>query len=140
MSDTNPLELAYFAGFFDGEGMVAIYKSKYVVCLTNTDIRPLKRAKEVWGGHINCQPASGRQYAVRDLWRWQIYGHYSRKFLEDIRPYSILKIEQIDIYLEHLSLVPIGKGLHSRDTVQRQALNDKRLIASSRLRLLKRGE
>lgn len=49
MADTEITELAYFAGFFDGEGSVGSYEKRHVVSLTNTDPRPLKRAMELWG-------------------------------------------------------------------------------------------
>lgn len=134
MADTTSTELAYFAGFFDGEGMVAIYPRKYVAALANTDVRPLQRAQEIWGGYICSQNADTRPAAIRDLWRWQIYGHNARAFLEDIRPYVILKSEQIDVYLEALAVVPTYRG-------QKYGPGDKEIIqsASQRLRLLKRG-
>lgn len=133
MAEPSDLEIAYFAGFFDGEGMVAIYRKKYVVCMTNTDVRPLKRAQDLWGGFINTQGASTRPGAIRDLWRWQIYGHGARIFLETIRPYLILKAEQVDVYLDVLSRVPRKGGAYGPgdlDAIQQ---------AASRLRLLKRG-
>lgn len=127
-------ELAYFAGFFDGEGCVAIYPKKYVVSLTNTDIRPLRRAEELWGGYISTQKASTRPGALQDLWRWQIYGHSARPFLEAIRPFSKVKAEQIDVYLAVLSRVPVGRGA-------KYTGDDKEVISAAavKLRLLKRG-
>jgi len=131
MTDTSELEIAYFAGFFDGEGMVAIYRKKYVVALANTDVRPLKRAQELWGGYICSQAASSRPGALRDLWRWQIYGHSARGFLEAIRPYLILKVEQVDVYLETLARVPIKGGKYGPG--DREAIQG----AADQLRLLK---
>lgn len=127
------LELAYFAGFFDGEGSVGMYEhGRYVVNVANTDVRPLARAKELWGGHLNLQ---GKQkYSVRDLWHWNLYGHFARPFLEDIRPYSRLKAEQIDVYLDALSHVP------TRGQRRRAGADAAIREASTRLKLLKRGE
>jgi hypothetical protein len=125
-------DLAYFAGFFDGEGCVAAYRKKYVVSLTNTDVRPLKQVQALWGGAISTQV--DRPGAVRDIWRWQIYGQKSRPFLEAIRPYVRLKGEQIDAYLAILTVLPNGRG-------QRYAPGAAALIASgsAQLRLMKRG-
>jgi hypothetical protein len=130
MADTNNI---YFAGFFDGEGCVAIYKRKYVVSLTNTDIRPLKEAQSIWGGFLSTQEAIGRKGAIRDLWRWQIYGHSARRFLEDILPYVRVKKEQIDVYLGALNHIPHLGGKYSD--------GDSQFISESatQLRLLKRG-
>ena len=112
----NITELAYFAGFFDGEGCVAIYKKKYVVSLTNTDVRPLKKVQEMWGGFINVQKKENRRFAIQDIFRWQVYGHNARPFLEAIRPFVLVKREQIDIYLSVLDVLPKkanGKRGHS---------------------------
>lgn len=134
MADSNELELAYFAGFFDGEGCVGAYPRRYVVSLTNTDPRPLIRARELWGGFISKQTKESRQFAIQDLWRWQIYGHKSRPFLEAIRPYSKLKCEQIDTYLSILEVLPYGHG-------QRRPTGATKIIelGAARLRFLKRG-
>ena len=135
MADTSitVAELAYFAGFFDGEGCVAAYKRKYVVSLTNCDVRPLARARELWGGYISRQSATSRPHAIRDLWRWQIYGQKSRAFLEAIRPYTILKREQIDTYLGVLEVLPLGRGAR-RASGAASVIN----AGAARLRLLKR--
>lgn len=132
MPDKNQLELAYFAGFFDGEGCVAIYKAKNVVVIANTDVRPLQRAQELWGGHLDCQERGEK--GIQDLWRWQLYGHNSREFLEDILPFSRLKKEQIEVYLNALDHMPNGRG-------QRRPAGSSEVIeaAAVRLRLLKRG-
>jgi hypothetical protein len=121
MADTN--ELAYFAGFFDGEGSVAIYShlrksgpkagsrnTKYIACLSNTDVRPLQRAKELWGGFISTQLKEDREFAAQDLFRWSVYGHNSVAFLEDIRPFTRCKSEQIDVYLDAMQHVPKLRG------------------------------
>ena len=126
-------ELAYFAGFFDGEGCVAIYPKKYVVSLTNTDIRPLLRAKELWGGFICSQSVESRRFAIRVLYRWQIYGHSARPFLEAIRPFVLLKGEQIDCYLSVLPMVSSKPGTRYTPEVK-ETIG----LVEARLRLLKR--
>lgn len=127
-------ELAYFAGFFDGEGSVAIYRKKYVVSLTNTDVRPLLRANAIWGGFISKQTIATRPGAVQDIWRWQIYGHNSRGFLVGIRPFVVIKAEQIDGYLAVLDVLPILRG-QRRSSAAAAVIE----MQSTRLRLLKRG-
>lgn len=121
-------DLAYFAGFFDGEGCVAVYRQKYVVSLTNCDVRPLLQAQALWGGFIASQEQGRRR-----VFRWQIYGQKSRSFLEAIRPFVRLKGEQIDAYLAILLVLPNGRG-------QRYAPGAAVRIraGADRLRLLKR--
>jgi hypothetical protein len=127
-------ELAYFAGFFDGEGSVGMYVGRNAVVLSNTDMRPLVRARELWSGSITTQLVQGRRFAIRDLHRWSVYGHKARPFLEAIRPFVKLKGEQIDVYLEALAHVPAYRGARRRpgDTAAQ-------VVAADRLRLLKRG-
>lgn len=132
MADTK--DALYFAGFFDGEGCVAVYPRKYVVSLTNTDIRPLARAQELWGGHISSQSAESRRGAVQDLLRWQIYGQHSRAFVEEIRPYVLVKGEQLDLYPAILDVIPRLRGARRADGVA--ALVEANGV---RLRSLKRG-
>jgi len=140
-TDKDNIELAYYAGFFDGEGSVAIYPHKYVVSLTNTDIRPLVRAKDLWGGAICCQLATDRKYAIRDLWRWQIYGVYSVMFLNDIYPFVKIKKEQIDVYLSVLGTAIRGKPTHRSEfeTARFEAHRENISRAVVKLKLLKRS-
>src|SRR5215468_12516086 len=104
MADTNVF--AYFAGFFDGEGSLGIYHKKYVVTLINTDVRPLRKAKDIWGGAIFSRTRTSYCRNAQDQWRWEIYGHSSIQFLRDIRPFVVIKGEQIDCYLEAMNFVP----------------------------------
>lgn len=130
MADTKTA--VYFAGFFDGEGSVAIYPRKYVVSLTNTDIRPLLLAESLWGGSIATQRED--ELGVQTIYRWQIYGHSARAFLEEIRPFVMVKGEQIDWYLEALAFVPVGRGQRYQGDAKVEI--DRR---AAQLRLLKRG-
>lgn len=105
-----------------------------MVSLTNTDTRPLLVARRLWGGSISKQTKESRPAAVQDLYRWSIYGQKSRKFLQDIRPMTKIKAEQIDIFLSLLDVIPSVRG-------QRRAEGATALIESGaeRLRLIKRG-
>ena len=135
MADIPETQKAYFAGFFDGEGCVAIYRKKYVASLSNTDLRPLLAAQNIWGGHIAFVSSASRPAAVRDMWRWQIYGQNSAAFLEDIRPFTSVKSDQIDVYLEIIRIIPTRRG-------QRRRPGDAEIInfAANRLKSLKWGK
>jgi hypothetical protein len=130
VADTKP-DLAYFAGFFDGEGSIGIYPKKYVVSMTNTDIRPLRLAQERWGGAINSQ--GGTLWEQRpQIFRWQIYGHNAADFLRAIRPLVVTKADQIDVYLDALQYVPVGRGT-KREPGAAEAID----LAAARLKRLK---
>ena len=132
MADTKieKTDLAYFAGFFDGEGHIGIYPKKYLATIGNTDKLPLERAKELWGGSITYQDRGLNQR----IWRWSVYGANSRKFLEDILPYVLNKKAQIEVYLRVLDVIPKGaQGRKGYDSKVREIIN----AGASKLRLLK---
>jgi hypothetical protein len=102
------LEIAYFAGFFDGEGSIGIYRKKYVVCVAQCDPRPLHRMKEIWGGNVYQQTRMIKTHRPKYL--WQINGEAGRQFLIDTLPFLRGKKEQAEIYLSVLGIVPLGRG------------------------------
>lgn len=134
MADTKPMdemELAYFAGFFDGEGHVGIYTRRYAMIVTNADPRPLRRLEEVWGGRVLLKPRD--PIGHQDIYQWAAYGHKSRPFLEAILPYTKVKRTQIEVYLSALDVAPIGRGKRYKPGAK-----DKIDECAARLRLLKR--
>jgi hypothetical protein len=71
---------------------------------------------------------------------FRIYGgglsmvHKSRLFLEAISPYVKLKVEQIEVYLQILDVLPRGRG-QRRETGARATIE----AGAMKLRALKRG-
>lgn len=95
------------AGFFDGEGSVSILRRKrggfiehMLACaIGQNDQRPLLAIQAEYGGSkCDSRTQSG-------CWRWRIHGGSAERFLIRIRPYSIVKAEQIDLALELRTLV-----------------------------------
>jgi hypothetical protein len=86
---------AYAAGVFDGEGCVEVYRNKtgYSMCLTvaNDDLRLLRFLAENFGGTIKMRGRHGR---------WYVRGEDSERFAIAILPFSIVKKEQLELYLE----------------------------------------
>lgn len=91
----------YMAGFFDGEGSIDI---RYSVCKRGYErfhLRaaigqkrrdPLDVAQVRWGGSISQRKIDGQ-------WTWALSTKAAAEFLATIRPYSIVKREEIDIAL-----------------------------------------
>ena len=113
-----PLELAYFAGLFDGEGSVGIYDTKLIaqkggqaqfrVCICNNDPRPLDRVKTLFGGRVRPRLRTYRGRLTNN-WEWCIHGHNADRFLVAVLPYLIIKRDQAEVYLSarrHL----VGQG------------------------------
>lgn len=112
---TEPTKLAYFAGFFDGEGTVGIKRTKsknpklpptLSPFATVGQIAPevLRQLKAEFGGNIHCKPLGAKNGV---FWVWQIGGSKSTlPFLRAIVPYSIVKKAEIEVVIEAFS-VPI---------------------------------
>lgn len=98
---------AYYAGFFDGEGSVGLFKSSakdriYInvrVRLVNTQFEVLEEIHRAYGGSLSKEPLwlHTRQKPIK---QWQANGSAAVSFLTDIRPYIRLKGPQIDLALE----------------------------------------
>ena len=111
-SDT---KTSYFAGFFDGEGSCGIYdtsidkkQAQFRVSLCQNDPRPLYEVQSIFGGSIRPR----RRYVNNKLsinYEWYIYGSKAERFLFCIRPFTIVKSEQIDIFLAARKCL-CGKG------------------------------
>jgi hypothetical protein len=104
---------AYAAGVFDGEGCVGFYIRKSTgtaltfLSVTNVDDNLLDFWVVNFGGRV--------RYTVKDdtftLGVWEVYGVDADKMACRILPYSIVKREQLELFLEG-RLVGKGKGAH----------------------------
>jgi len=92
------VDLAYMAGFFDGEGCIFIYRKtdgNYQFCCTVTQtIRwILELFKFNFGGSIHI---TGNKKRYKDMgwhvcWEWKIGDQKALSFLKTILPYLVLK-------------------------------------------------
>jgi hypothetical protein len=72
------MDLAFFAGFYEGEGSSSITKSGgCVVQVPQKDPEMLFKARSFWGGSV-------RQISGRDCWAWILTGDRARLFLQAI--------------------------------------------------------
>jgi hypothetical protein len=93
---------AYVAGFFDGEGCITIKTEKGTPSSLSTgisqkDIKPLKRIKEIFGGSIY-------YHKPNDMYQWRANNDLSYWFLLAILPYLIVKKEQALLAIEYQHL------------------------------------
>ena len=99
-------DLAWAAGFIDGEGSIGLYRGKhptsefYVLRLsvTNTDIRALERLKKMFGGSINKSNHKSRP-TRRPCWAWYCQCAKGAAALEMLLPYLLVKKERAEIAL-----------------------------------------
>jgi hypothetical protein len=101
-----PIDLAYLAGFFDGEGCVRAREDGHIgVVVSQVGAVPLSRFQELFGGNVRelRRPAS-------PLWRsvsqWALYGRRSINFLEAVLPYLTVKAEQARLAIQLQRLIP----------------------------------
>lgn len=91
------LELAWIAGFFDGEGCVAISVQKQTkmwleLSVQNTYKEAVDRLQEAFPGHYrDFLPRAGRMR----VWEWKVTGFYAAAFAEAVLPYALVKREQL---------------------------------------------
>ncbi len=92
--------LQYWAGFFDGEGHVSIGKSGSVKCgLTQNNPTILHAVQVEYGGKVRSKGATNGH-------NWLLATASDvLDFLEDIRPYQVVKAEEVDIARECAKLV-----------------------------------
>ena len=121
--DIGDKELAYTAGFFDGEGCIQISsRGNLAVTVDNADIEPLQFFMDVFGGSITVSKCATKER--KKIYRWSIIEEEAPEFLRTILPYLICKkaeatlgIEfefaeeprRLDIYLELRLLKQRGK-------------------------------
>ena len=98
----NDIFKIWMTGFYEGEGSISndiSNNNKLRLCISQNDVTPLEKAKEVWGGsvrqRIRKSPASDK---ICIGYEWRIGHTESLKFIEDIRQYMIIpyKINQLE--------------------------------------------
>jgi hypothetical protein len=102
---------AYFAGFVDGEGCIGFGKTRKSifprVLVTNTNIEILQMLQQKYGGDI--RKLSKQKSNWKTGFYWRVSWVRALEFLEDIRPYLILKARQADTIFAW-NAIRLGQG------------------------------
>lgn len=94
-------DIAYAAGFFDGEGCITISKNGAVdIRVTNTAKNVLIRLQNIFGGSIT----NRTQRANKTQYTYSFYGENAIEFIKLIKPYLIDKLPQAEAILEYYML------------------------------------
>lgn len=95
---------AYIAGLFDGEGSVGWYEKSrtLTVLVCNTNFKALKWLQDhISYGTVNIKYENRNDW--QNMWEWKIHSRqHVREFLSLIRPYLIIKADQVDLLLSFL--------------------------------------
>ena len=116
---TNPTDLAYAAGLFDGEGSIMIMPGlntdrhrthpRLYVALTQVDEICLVWLKEKFGGKIRIRAKATERH--RAPLEWYLCGVNATEFLRLIRPYLQLKAARADVAFEFRKTVQKKGGV-----------------------------
>jgi len=97
--------LAYVAGFFDGEGSAKIYVGSginrkgivFAVSIWQSDLAVLDWIKETFGGGVYARTNAGYgKNSSRSTAEWRVTGHAAYYFCQQIRPFLKVRCEKID--------------------------------------------
>lgn len=99
---TENLELAYFAGFFDGEGSIVISTSEKLyhsltISVAQTYPVPLYRMQDRFGGTVSYkEPSNGN----KPLYDWRVHSYSASEALSAMREFLIVKRDEADLAIE----------------------------------------
>lgn len=102
------INLAYIAGFFDGEGSVNLMpliqttaKQQQMFSLRaqvmSTNKRSIERLKNDFGGDIKCNPIKGNR---QESWTWRVTAKQAVSFLRLVLPYLQIKKPQAQLAIK----------------------------------------
>jgi hypothetical protein len=116
-------ELAYAAGFFDGEGSILISRRKNTffiyLRITSTDLHSLEWMASCFGGSVQNQTPNKLVKTCRPCWYWGLASKNAERFLKAIFPFLQIKREQASVALEFQSRI-LGRGVNwlSKEEIQ----------------------
>lgn len=100
-------QLAYLAGFLDGEGSIAIGLNKnprgerrwYLrISCHQLDPRPLRLLADRFGGSVRRHGYQARR--TRQIFEWAVNSRQAYRVLKEVRPYLIVKADEADVGIE----------------------------------------
>lgn len=95
------VDIAYAAGFFDGEGCISISKNGSVdVRIVNTSKAVLVKLQSLFGGSIT----NRTQKINKSQYTYSLYGEEAIEFLNILKPYLVEKLTQVDTVFEYYEL------------------------------------
>ena len=128
----NETDLAWAAGFVDGEGSIATpvrtrvrNRRDYSLALYvgQVDPRPLLRLRSYFGGEVRPRTSWG---TGRPIFMWRISGTKAETALRALLPYLMVKAEQARLALELREMIAryniVGRKVDDDETSARMAL------------------
>jgi hypothetical protein len=98
---TSEIEVAWAAGFFDGEGCVSAKRAgrryNLMIAVTQIDLRPLLKMRRLFGGFICAHPARKEGWAK--WYQWVASACQAAQALKAMLPYLMVKREVAELGL-----------------------------------------
>ena len=101
---------AWAAGFIDGEGCIILHrinprKFSLRISVGNTDIRPLHRLQQMYGGSVRWD----RHPRGRPFWVWKTVSLNAAKCLLRVMPWLVVKHEQAELAIRSRQYMRRGR-------------------------------
>lgn len=98
----NTEKIAYFAGFFDGEGYVGYgFRDRLEIRIVNTFLPVLEDLKENFGGNVYTRSKTLKRHKIAH--DWVLVGREKViYFLRQVQPHLTVKKESVDFVLSQL--------------------------------------
>lgn len=141
-------ELAWAAGYFEGEGYVGVKVNpprlrsvspefRLYVVITNTDREPLEKLVELFGGSTYVHSKDPRVITQKRGFQWWVGARVALNFLEQVLPYmqSPNKVMQVKLAIEFQKSVMS----HSNDAKLSDEAIMRRMSIVDKLKALKHG-
>lgn len=113
-------DLAWAAGIVDGEGCIHIARNgperwllRVSVC--NTDFRMTGRLFGLFGGNLCGVTFHRNSRSTKAQEKWEICGAKAAEFLKRIRPFLVVKGEQVDVAIRSRQFVRKGGSDADKD-------------------------
>jgi hypothetical protein len=122
-------DLAYLAGFLDGEGCICIRKlgdyERYdlFVEVSQVNPAPLFLFERQFGGRVF---KMRRHNEYRDLCKWRVGSHDAARVLQKLRPFLVVKAEEADLAIEFqrgfAEPIPKTSAAQDAETARRKSI------------------
>lgn len=119
-------DLAWAAGFIDGDGMISCYlrsdrKSDIFIKVgaTNTNMDPLRKLQTMFGGSICVMHRASTEKNWKQSWSWSVTHKRAERVLLAISSHLVAKHEQATKALLARSYVSSGGSRRSPETLEK---------------------
>lgn len=122
-------DLAYLAGFLDGEGCFTTTSSSIVIKSSNTSLPVLNWIRETFGGSISLHSKRHQKQA----YQWSINGANAERLCRKLHPYLREKKAQAALLLLfHTTVGPRGRRVSQEDRAFRDDIRKELRLDKSR--------